>query len=131
MTPLCPTCHQPVKPDGRTTQWRARIRLYDATRADDPIADTDAESPPDAAGEKIFDGLPAIAAELHVLATQFHGSHCYGLELETLQHSLKSLRPTIARRGGDAVWRLKYTTIDTALGVRAYAARVDVVRVGQ
>lgn len=119
---LCPQCGAAFTPDGRAIRWRVRIRLYDAT--DTLVADSDAGAPADAAGQLVVLGLPALADELTALCHTFHGVPCVGLERDALLHSVKSLRPTIARRKGNAVWRVSYT-----VGGREWLARCDIERV--
>lgn len=120
---LCPNCAAPLpaSPDGRAVTWRARIRLYDAR--DEVVADTDAERDAAAPGSVVVAGLPALAQELAALCEAFHGP-CEGLDEATLKHALKSLRPTLSRRGGNAAWRVAYR----AQG-REWLARVDVEKV--
>jgi hypothetical protein len=127
MTP-CPHCgatkRHSHKPDARAAQWRTRIRLYAAAKPDEPLADTDPERPPDAPGTMVLRGLPEVATILSELAASYHGTACVGLDLATLLHKLRGLRPTLSRRGGDAVWRLGYQVAG-----REYRARVNVERV--
>lgn len=133
MTELCETCHQPIKRpdlDGRAVKWRTRTRIYDRTRlGDEPVADTDPDLSPDAKGTSVLVGLPGVAMEVRELAHAYHETcqhpgPCVGLELVTLLHKLKGLRPTLSRRGGNAVWRLPYTVAG-----REWLARVDIERV--
>ncbi len=112
-----------AKPDARAATWRVRIRLYDAAKPDDPLADTDPERPGDAVGEAVEHGLPAVAALLAALATTYHGAACDGLDYATLHHKLAGLRPTLSRRKGNAIWRLGYR-----VNGRDYRARVNIVR---
>jgi hypothetical protein len=111
--------------DRREVQWRVRVRLYLAARHDEPQADSDPDLPPDKPGATLIAGLPGVAEYLATLATGFHeGATVSGLDEATLRHRLKSLRPTLSRRGGDAVWRVKYKA-----GGTDWLARVDVERV--
>lgn len=124
----CPSCgFEFEERDGRAAQWCARFRFYKGSTAD-PYADSDEELPADAPGAQTFSGLPAVAAELHRLGLWLHGKAdatvLSGLELDTLLHKLRGLRPTISRRKGNAVWRVSYS-----VGGVAWLARVDVVRV--
>ncbi len=124
----CPICgheftHAQATMDARTQAWRIRVRLYHRDRRDEPEADSDPDLSPDRQGTTVVHGLPAVAEELSVLASRYHGVECIGLEREVLLHKLKSLRPTLSRRGGDAVWRVTYTT-----PTGEWLARVDVAR---
>jgi hypothetical protein len=114
---------QAVITDGRANNWRVRVRLYAADRPNDVIADSDPNSRPDAAGNDVVNGLPAVAELVATLAQAWHGTPCVGLDSATLRHKLKGLRPTLSRRGGNATWRLDYRT-----AVSAYLARVDIQR---
>ena len=135
---ICPNCHTPLTPAGkidqRTTRWRMRVRLYAAPDMGEPVCDTDAESAHDAPGATIVTGLPAMCEELQTLAYAFHtrpGRTVAGLDMETLDHRLKSLRPTLYRETGNSpkghgVWRVPYT-----VDGEAWLARVDVERADQ
>lgn len=123
--------------DGRAQQWRVRIRLYNMANQNEPEADTDADHAADYPGEMVIAGLPGVAAELAVLTQAFHGVACQGMDVETLKHRLKSLRPTLSRRRvaghNDAVWRVPYKvlTADAFGGDNReldWLARVDVIR---
>ena len=114
--------------DGRVASWRVRVRLYRADRADEPEADSDPDLPPDKPGATILPGLPAVAEHLATLAQGFHAGAAAGLDNATLRHRLKGLRPTISRRGGDAVWRVPYR-VAVAGSAQDWLARVDVERV--
>lgn len=128
MTERCPTCLAPLsrsaKPDSRAAMWRMRVRLYPDARPGDPAADSDPELPVDAPGAGVVAGLPGVAEELAALATAFHKGAVTGLEEATLRHSLRSLRPTLHRRGGNAAWRVPYQVAGAG-----WLARVDVERV--
>lgn len=119
--------------DGRASRWRVRVRLYRAERLDDAIADSDPDLPADTLPATTQHGLPGVAAYLTALASAFHGQACAGLDRATLSHKLKSLRPTLSRRGGDAVWRVPYSVMEHPVGAEAeqsaaWLARVDVAR---
>lgn len=119
--------------DGRASRWRVRVRLYRAERLDDAIADSDPDLSADTLPATTQHGLPGVAAYLTALASAFHGQPCAGLDRATLQHKLKSLRPTLSRRGGDAVWRVPYSVMEHPVGAEveqsaAWLARVDVAR---
>jgi len=124
---ICQHCGQetPTDPDGRATNWRVRIRLYGPQSATEPEADTDPDLPPDKAGTAVVHGLPGVAEFLRDVATPAHApSHLSGLEPDTLRHRLKSLRPTLSRRGGNATWRVPYQ-----VDFKDWMARVDVEKV--
>jgi len=114
--------------DARTTSWRVRVRLYDQRSPSDPAADSDSELPPDVPGHAVLRGLPGVADHVAGLATDWHGSMTHGevkgLDGPTLRHRLKSLRPTLSRRGGNAVWRVPYTVAGAD-----WLARVDIQKV--
>jgi hypothetical protein len=118
--------------DARTAKWRCRFRLYREENGDEPIADTDADQPPDRPGHAVIAGLPNVAAELVGIASGFHGkSPVVGLSREAMERRLKGLRPTLSRRGGNAVWRVPYRTIENFNGQsteRGWLMRVDIVR---
>lgn len=118
--------------DSRTARWRCRFRIYDARQMDEPVADSDDELPPGAPGSMVIAGLPNVGTEAIALAQAFHKSgQLSGLNSQMLDKSLKGLRPTISRRGGNAVWRLPYDTIDTYNEhslKRGWLMRVDIIR---
>jgi len=121
----CPHCGAPTpsSSDARTAQWRVRVRLYREPQLTEPEADTDKEQAPDYPGETVIAGLPGVAEHLRELAIVYHGPVTAGLDAATLLHRLKALRPTLSRRGGDAVWRVPYTVSGAG-----WLARVDVRR---
>lgn len=112
--------------DGRVAQWRTRVRLYDTRHPDEPEADTDPDAPPGAQGTMIIAGLPEVAVYLGNVAVGYHKQQCPGLDHATLLHRLKSLRPTLSRRGGNATWRVPYSTQEGE-----WIARVDVERMSK
>lgn len=132
----CPTCGRPwpKENDGRAKPWCVRIRLYDKTSMDEPEYDTDPDLAPNLPGTLIINGLPEVAHELARMAAAAHGQAPAGLGTELLMHKLKGLRPTISRRGGNAVWRVPYQitaqesdfTGDSR--VQHWLARVDLER---
>jgi hypothetical protein len=122
----CPTCQQPLKRpdlDGRLVHWRVRVRLYLPTHMDEPAADSDPDLSPDRPGDTVVAGLPAVALHVQELAEGYHGGACEGLDEATLHHKLKGLRPTLSRRGGNAVWRLYYRYLTHEM-----FARVDIAK---
>lgn len=130
-----------LEADGRATKWRCRVRLYNMNRPDEAEADSDPDLPADAMGETVLGGLPAVADWLATLARGFHAdTQTAGLDGATLRHRLKSLRPTISRRKGNAVWRVPYQMgekLEYVSGgrfgshteMKDWMARVDVIRV--
>lgn len=131
---VCPHCGKSatlaqLQHDGRTQRWRVRVRLYrDGT--EEPMADTDPELGPEKPGTEIIAGLPAVAAFVSEIAQAFHGMTLAGEELSehTLYNKLNSLRPTLSRRGGNAVWRLQYQVTGLA-AMELWRARADVERI--
>jgi len=136
MTFTCPHCggkltKAQLSQDRREIPWRVRVRLYGPHDEKVPEADSDLELSPEKPGLTVVEGLPGVAAHVRALAASWHGGAALtGLNDETLKHSLKSLRPTISRRGGDAVWRVRYQ-VGTNDGVQGWLARVDVQRENQ
>lgn len=121
----CPSCGFEIAAprDRRAHLWRTRVRLYGMDAADEPIADSDPELSPDLPGATVINGLQSLPADLAEMVTAYHGEPCEGMDTATLRHRLKSLYPTLSRRGGNAVWRLAYE----AAG-KKYMARVDIRR---
>lgn len=122
----------PGELDGRTAKWRCRFRFYRADEMGEPQADTDAELPADAPGSMVVAGLPNVAHEVLMLAQHLHsGMALRGLSREELDRRLRGLRPTLSRRGGNAVWRVPYDTLETfderALK-QGWLCRVDIQR---
>lgn len=117
-------------PDGRAQRWRCRFRIYDQRNQDEAVADSDDELPPGEPGTWIIEGLPGVATEVVAVATAYHKTgQLAGLSPDELRHRLKSLRPTLSRRGGKAVWRLEYDTFDTfseRTHKRGWLMRVDI-----
>ena len=110
--------------DNRAAFWRIRVRLFKAATDKECEADSDEGLDGRAPGETVVRGLANVAEHLGALANAFHeGQPVTGLDIETLTHRLKSLRPTLSRHGGDAVWRVPYSA-----GGIEWLARVDVVR---
>lgn len=118
--------------DGRMSKWRCRFRIYRDNAQDEPHADSDAELPPDRPGASVLAGLPNVAAEVIALASICHpGTVIVGLSREELDRKLKGLRPTLSRRGGNAVWRVPYSTLETfdeRSSERGWLMRVDIIR---
>lgn len=132
---ICPNCNHPLTSNANA-KWRVRVRLYEVDNPE-PLADTDPDLPAAAPGSTLLTTLPAMAEHVAKLAYSFHGvahGEIKGLEPETLRHKLKSLRPTLSRRKGNATWRLPYWTGPSPVNLSAsytrhFTARVDVERV--
>lgn len=127
----CPNCGHSLsglEHDKRAVRWRFRIRLYDLLTDDKmPQADTDPELDAAAMGTWEAAGLKGVAESVIQVATAFHNTqHLPGLELATLEAKIPGLRPTLSRRGGNAVWRIPFTS---SRGVE-WLARVDLERMG-
>lgn len=122
--------------DRRAAKWLCRFRLYDMRFPDEPRADTDPERTADQPGTQIITGLPNVAIELGALAAAFHASPLLkGLHQAELERRLLGLRPTLSRRGGNAVWRVPYDTAESWSETKdhkaGWLARVDIERVTQ
>lgn len=125
--------------DGRTAKWRCRFRIYREGQ-DEPEADSDDDLPADRPGSVVISGLPNVGAEVMGLAAAFHTKTAVlGLSREEVLRKLRALRPTLSRRGGNAVWRLEYQTVEatgTAIlarqqgedNARHWLMRVDIIR---
>lgn len=103
-------CQRPAVADGRTALWRIRIQL--ARNMHQAGVEWDSDPNLDAAenGATICRGLAEVAYEVACAATAFHaGREIEGLGEETLKHSLRSLRVSLSRLDGDAMWRPSYT----------------------
>lgn len=126
---LCPNCGTKVthanQHDGRAVAWRVRVRLFGPNNLKELAADSDPDLPVESLGATVLQGLPAVAEHVAALAMGFHGVPCAGLDLGTLQHKIKGLRPTLSRRGGNATWRLNYSTPDGEWIARADLAREE------
>lgn len=134
----CPNCGcnlSGLEHDKRAVRWRFRIRLYDmAVDELAPQADTDPELDAETMGTWEASGLRGVADAVIQVATTFHGTPMLkGLETERLDAKIPGLRPTLSRRGGNAVWRLPYDTLRTwdETGHRppGWLARVDLERI--
>lgn len=113
--------------DGRAVAWRVRVQLQRAERPD-VVADTDPQLRLDEGGTEVVRGLPAVAAMVADICTAYHvGKVVEGLDEATLRHALKSIRPTISRTGGEAIWRPRYTV--TTPASEAGALRSDAPRI--
>jgi hypothetical protein len=133
----CPHCGGNIsglENDKRAVRWRVRVRLYDMVSDDkSPAADSDPELGVEQPGVEICYGLKGAAEYINQLATAYHKGPCPGLDMETLEGKIPGLRPTLSRRGGNAVWRLPYDTARTWSADPSHEpvwlARVDLVRV--
>lgn len=134
----CPSCGELIAGslahDRRAATWRVRVRLYDMTKPEEPQADSDPELDADKPGTLVCAGLKGVADTVAQLAAMFHGTaQLPGLETATLDAKIPGLRPTLSRRGGNAVWRLPYDTARTFSASPdhrpIWLARVDLFRV--
>ena len=138
-TKHCWQCGAPqmadLEADKRARWWRARVRLYDLSKdGNEPQADSDPELSPELPGTLICAGLRGVADAVIQLATAFHGGPCIGLDMDTLDARIPGLRPTLSRRGGNAVWRIPYDTTQSFDPVRhqqkpTWMARVTLERI--
>jgi hypothetical protein len=134
----CPGCGinlTGLENDKRAVRWRCRVRLYDMVTDDkSPQADSDPELDPDQPGTEIVWGLKGVADLVIQMAGLYHGTGMLsGLDAATLDAKIPGLRPTLSRRGGNAVWRLPYDTVRTWSAdpghEPVWLARVDLERV--
>jgi hypothetical protein len=96
--------------DGRAVRWRVRLRLFDSH--DELQADTCPESATDYPGDDVIAGLPAVVDWAESICREFH--HAAGFTVSWITHAekkkrLRSIRPTLSRSGGVAIWRIHYT----------------------
>jgi hypothetical protein len=134
---LAPTRTQqradPAK-DGRAATWLCRFRIYsDLDNFAEPIADSDDDLEPGAPGTTLVKGLRAVADYGVQLAVAFHNvGMLSGLDDDTLDMKVNGLRPTLSRRGGNAVWRLQYNTPNSMKPGdprhKCYLLRIDIER---
>ncbi len=123
--------------DHRATLWRFRVRIYGwQDNFADPIADSDADLEAGDPGTLETRGLRLVADMAVRMATEFHADGpLSGLDADTLDRKVKGLRPTLSRRGGNAVWRLHYNTQRSikpgAPGDMAYLLRIDLERIDE
>jgi hypothetical protein len=107
--------HKPIaakaEADKRTVRWRIRLLLY--APSGELVADTDPELPPEAPGTIVVASLPGVAEELHSTIMRHYGGHkLEGVTMPELLHRIRSLRPTLSRRGGAATWRVPFKMDD-------------------
>lgn len=111
--------------DARNAFWRTRIRIY---RADDPstvVDDSDYGEPEDKPGAEVVRGLQGVAEYLQqLMGWRFNGAAVEGLDDMTLKHRQKALRPTLSRRGGNAVWRVPFKVDGVEWSASVYVERV-------
>lgn len=106
--------------DHRENAWATRVVLLEGK---EPLADTHPDLPPDAFGDWQASGLKGVAALVRDLAVQFHGEPPTGFDAETIKKRIASVRVTLSRRGGNAVWKIPY-----AVGDREYVAHALIER---
>lgn len=118
--------------DGRAIKWSARLRLYDLEHPNDPVADSDPDTPPGEPGEMVFHGLPGVADWVIELAAQYHQAPCVGLTAKYFATKIKGLRTQMSsRKDNTGVLRIEYTIQRKDLALIYMLARVDVVRLGE
>lgn len=113
LTPAKSTRAADPDKDGRAATWLCRFRIYsDRDAFIEPLADSDDELDAGAAGTTRIKGLRAVADYAVQIAGLFHDNPgpLVGLDGDTLDMKVNGLRPTLSRRGGNAVWRLYYNT---------------------
>lgn len=103
--------HKPIsakaEADKRTVRWRIRLFLYAPNGQ--LVADTDPELPAESPGTIVVASLPGVAEEVHSTISRHYGAQKLdGVDMTTLLHRIKSLRPTLSRRGGNATWRVPF-----------------------
>jgi hypothetical protein len=122
--------------DGRAAYWRCRFRIYSNAMPDEPQADSDPDLDANQPGATIIRGLPAVGAELQLLAHAFHKTASLrGLGPEDVARSIRGIRPTLSRRKAtgheDATMRINYDTLESfneQSRKRGWLARIDLVR---
>lgn len=115
--------------DGRALEWLVRLRLYDCgVSSNEPVADSDDKLEDHLPGTTKHRGLPAVAAWIVELASDYHGAPCAGLDRATLRRKLSSLRTMLSNRNdGTGVLRANYQVLQYGV-TRHMAVRCDVVR---
>lgn len=111
--------------DGRAVPWRVRLRLFPPDRMD-PDADTDPEVAPDAPGSDVVYGLHGVSLWAAGIIAAYHRSQGHAVQDELTQEFLRripSVRPTLSRNDGVAMWRVNYM-----VNGQAWLARVDLKR---
>jgi len=114
-----------LEKDKRASYWRVRLKLFKSS--DGGLeADSDPELPLEEPGATVVRGLPGVAEWAGELVEAFHGGRgetAKWLDNATTQKRLKSLRPTLSRKHGKAVWRVDYE-----VNGEAWRALIDIVR---
>lgn len=111
--------------DGRAVPWRVRLRLFPPDRMD-PDADTDPELAPDAPGTDIVHGLHGVSLWAAGILSAYHQSQGHALQpdvTDEFTRRIPSVRPTLSRNEGVAMWRVNYM-----VNGQAWLARVDLKR---
>lgn len=132
----CPHCGGDLagQLDGRAGWWLFRVRLYDMQVSDaEPIADSDANLPPDKPGETVVRGLWKVLNEAAIAAADFHsGATLRGWGQDVQERKLRGIRSTLQRSGGRGTFRISYDTLESFNPapdhVPRYLARVDVLK---
>lgn len=113
--------------DGRAAVWYGRIRLYDAARPGEVIADSDHMRDPREPGSTSHISLPALVAwAVDYVATQSNGIPT-GLDRPILERRLRSFRTQLSsRKDGTGVLTLEYVSENKDM-----IARIDIQRQAQ
>lgn len=119
--------------DGRAVDWRARIRIYDEAKMDQPEGDTDPDLPADAPGAMVLHGLPSVLGVVMDVVSRHHGSAALGINRASLQRKIASLRTQISNARRDSgKFTVDYQVVEHKFGRamdRNMTLRCDVVRV--
>jgi hypothetical protein len=120
--------------DQRAATWLCRFRIYsDRDSFAEPEADSDDDLAPDLPGTVKIKGLRQVADYAAETAGLYHGGPLQGLDVDTLEMKTRGIRPTLSRRGGNAVWRLYYNTAQTFRPAEptrfAYMVRIDLEQI--
>lgn len=120
---------------GNGTMWRCRALIYDDRDLGNPEADSDPGLPPEAPGDEVLKGLPAVAAWGCTLARMHHHTPCMGLG-KNQTRAIQTVRNMLYRRGdGTGVMTIPYTTTRMVLGSQApqplhMTMKIHLVKVG-
>lgn len=119
--------------DGRAVDWRARIRIYDEAKMDQPEGDTDPDLLADAPGALILHGLPSVLGVVMEVVARHHGTPALGIDRVSLQRKIASLRTQISNARRDSgKFTVDYQVVEHKFGRamdRNMTLRCDVVRV--
>jgi len=107
--------HKPImaraERDKRTKRYRIRLFLYHPSGQ--LIADTDPNLARELPGTTVVTSLPGVAEKLNDMVMTHYGQHKLdGVDMPTLLHRVRSLRPTLSRKDGVATWRVPFKMDD-------------------